>query len=109
MGRTVAMSCVVAAAWLAVPLALATTTVTVVAAPVVAQPTDDDFIDVIEDEGIPFANSEDAIDLASAVCDYVDQGQAPAQVAVEISDPAGWTVEQSDLFVGAATRTYCPS
>jgi len=103
------MSCVIGAAWLAVPLALATTTVTAVAAPVVAQPTDDDFIDVIQDEGIPFANGEDAIGLASAVCDYVDQGQGPAQVAVEISEPAGWTVEQSGTFVSAATRTYCPS
>jgi hypothetical protein len=103
MGRRAAMSCFFGAACLAVATALAT------AHPALAQPDDDGFIDVIQDDGIPFANAEYAIDLASAVCDYVGAGQAPAQVAVVISEPAGWTVEQSDFFVGAATRAYCPS
>ncbi|WP_286144258.1 DUF732 domain-containing protein [Mycobacterium sp. E136] len=47
--------------------------------------------------------------LAHAVCDYVEAGQKPEQVAVEISEPANWTVEQSGFFVGAATQSYCPS
>ena len=82
---------------------------TALAAPAVADPNDDIFITVLENEGIPFSSEENAINLASAVCDYVDAGQAPEQVAVEISEPAGWTVEQSGFFVGAATQTYCPS
>ncbi|KUI00986.1 DUF732 domain-containing protein [Mycobacterium sp. IS-3022] len=87
----------------AVGLALAT------AAPVLADETDDVFISVIEAEGIPFSTPEDAIVLAHAVCDYVAAGQAPEQVAVEISEPANWTVEQSGFFVGAATQSYCPA
>lgn len=82
---------------------------TALAAPAVADPNDDIFINVIQNEGIPFSSEENAINLASAVCDYVGAGQAPEQVAVEISEPAGWTVEQSGFFVGAATQTYCPS
>ena len=82
---------------------------TALAAPAVADPNDDVFINVIQNEGIPFSSEENAINLASAVCDYVAAGQAPEQVAVEISEPAGWTVEQSGFFVGAATQTYCPS
>lgn len=82
---------------------------TALAAPAVADPNDDVFINVIRNEGIPFSSAQNAINLASAVCDYVGAGQAPEQVAVEISEPAGWTVEQSGFFVGAATQTYCPS
>lgn len=79
------------------------------AAPALADDTDDIFITVIEDEGIPFSTAEDAISLAHAVCDYVAAGQKPEQVAVEISEPANWTIEQSGFFVGAATQSYCPS
>ncbi|KRE30332.1 hypothetical protein ASG82_24775 [Mycobacterium sp. Soil538] len=99
MRGTVIMSAALAAAGLA----------TALAAPAIADPSDDVFITVLQNEGIPFSSEENAINLASAVCDYVGAGQAPEQVAVEISEPAGWTVEQSGFFVGAATQTYCPS
>ena len=79
------------------------------AAPAFADETDDVFISVIQDEGIPFSTSDDAIALAQAVCDYVAAGQPAEQVAVEISGPANWSVEQSGFFVGAATQSYCPS
>ncbi|KUI34125.1 hypothetical protein AU197_05870 [Mycobacterium sp. IS-1590] len=79
------------------------------AAPALADDTDDIFVAVLEDEGIPFSSPKNAIDLAHAVCDYVAAGQKPEQVAVEISGPAHWSVEQSGFFVGAATQSYCPS
>ncbi|MGE2719824.1 DUF732 domain-containing protein [Mycolicibacterium celeriflavum] len=79
------------------------------AAPALADDTDDVFISVIEGEGIPFSTEKDAIELAHAVCEYVAVGQKPEQVAVEISEPANWTIEQSGFFVGAATQSYCPS
>ncbi|AFM18841.1 Protein of unknown function (DUF732) [Mycolicibacterium chubuense NBB4] len=82
---------------------------TVWAAPAFADDTDDVFIDALDSEGIPFSTTENAITLADAVCDYVAAGQARDQVAVEIMGPANWTAEQSGLFVGAATRSYCPS
>lgn len=79
------------------------------AAPALADDTDDIFVAVLKQEGIPFSTAKDAITLAHAVCDYVEAGQKPEQVAVEISEPANWTVEQSGFFVGAATQSYCPS
>lgn len=79
------------------------------AAPALADDTDDIFVSVLEGEGIPFSTPKDAISLAHAVCDYVHAGQKPEQVAVEISEPANWTLEQSGFFVGAATQSYCPS
>ncbi len=81
----------------------------VTAAPAYADPTDDVFISVLQGEGIPFSTSADAIALAQAVCEYVAAGQPPEQVAVEISGPANWSVQQSGFFVGAATQSYCPS
>lgn len=87
----------------AVGMALAT------AAPALADEADDVFISVLEDQGIPFSTPANAITLAHAVCDYVAAGQEPEQVAMEISEPANWSVEESGFFVGAATQSYCPS
>ncbi|CAA0132150.1 Uncharacterised protein [Mycolicibacterium vanbaalenii] len=83
--------------------------VTMTAAPAFADESDDIFIATLESEGVPFSSSEDAIALAEAVCEYVAAGQPPEQVAVEISGPADWTIEQSGFFVGAATQSYCPA
>ncbi|MGE2731442.1 DUF732 domain-containing protein [Mycolicibacterium vaccae] len=74
-----------------------------------ADDPDDAFLDAIDTKGIPYSSTTDAIDLATAICEYVSAGQAPDQVAVEIIGPPGWTAEQSGLFVEAATRSYCPS
>ena len=99
MRGKIILSAVVAAAGLAV----------VTAAPAFADDTDDTFIAVLESEDIPFSSSDEAIALAEAVCEYVAAGQPAEQVAVEISGPANWSVEQSGFFVGAATQSYCPS
>lgn len=82
---------------------------TVTAAPACADETDDNFIGVIGGEGIPFSAPDEAIALAKAVCEYVAAGQPAEQVAVEISGPSNWSVEQSGLFVESATKSYCPS
>jgi uncharacterized protein DUF732 len=79
------------------------------AAPAVADDTDVVFINTIQQQGIPFSTSDDAIALAQAVCEYVAAGQPAEQVAVEIRGPANWSVEQSGFFVSTATQLYCPS
>ena len=82
---------------------------TLTATPAFADDTDDIFISALEGQGIPVTTSDDAIALAEAVCEYVAAGQPAEQVAVEISGPANWSVEQSGFFVGAATQSYCPA
>jgi len=79
------------------------------AAPAFADTDDDLFVSVIDREAIPYSSAENAIVLAEAVCEYVAAGQAPEQVAIEISGPASWSVEQSDFFVTTATEVYCPA
>jgi len=92
----------------AVVAAAAASLATVTASSAFADDTDDAFIGVLQDKGIPVTTSDDAIALAEAVCEYVAAGQPAEQVAVDIS-PANWSVEQSGLFVVAATDSYCPS
>ena len=99
MRGKIILSALVAAAGLA----------TLTATPAFADDTDDIFISALEDQGIPVPTSDDAIALAEAVCEYVAAGQPAEQVAVEISGPANWSVEQSGLFVAAATQSYCPA
>ncbi len=79
------------------------------AAPALADENDETFISAIDDEAVPYSSAENAIGLAKAVCEYAAAGQAPPQIAAEISGPANWTIEQSELFVGAATQVYCPA
>ena len=81
---------------------------TATAAPALADEHDDAFITVLDGQSIPYSSAANAIVLAQAVCDYVAAGQAPGQVAVEISGPANWSITQSDFFVDSATHTYCP-
>ncbi|CAN3130442.1 DUF732 domain-containing protein [Mycobacterium sp. smrl_JER01] len=89
--------------------AAATGLTVALAAPAVADETDDIFISALESQGIPFSTADNAIQLAGAVCEYAAAGQDPTQIALEIMEPAGWTAEQSGFFVGAATQSYCPS
>lgn len=94
---------ILAAGVSAVGLALGTAT------PALADANDDIFISRIDGEDIPYSSAENAIVLAHAICDYAAAGQAPEQIAIEISGPANWTVEQSESFVSAATKVYCPA
>lgn len=102
VGRMVGRS-VVAAGVALTGLALGT------AAPALADETDDSFVSTIDSEAIPYSSAESAIVLAHAVCEYVAAGQEPEQVAVEISGPASWSIEQSGFFVDSATEVYCPA
>ena len=81
---------------------------TALAAPALADETDDVFIGALQGEGIPFSSADNAIELAGAVCEYAAAGQDKTQIAIEIMGPAGWSAEQSGFFVGAATQSYCP-
>jgi hypothetical protein len=90
-------------------LAAAAGAAVLTAAPATADVNDDMFITVLDNEAIPYSTAESAIALAHAVCDYVAAGQTPDQVAIEISGPADWSLDQSTFVVHAATLTYCPA
>lgn len=81
---------------------------TVLAAPAYADETDDIFISVLDQEGIPYTSASDAILVANGVCVYMSEGNSLEDATVEVMNESGLGVEQSGFFVGAATATYCP-
>ena len=81
---------------------------TAMAAPALADETDDALVLVIQGEGIPFSTPESLVELAHATCEAVATGTTPEALAAEIAGPAKWTLDQSLFYVGAATELYCP-
>jgi hypothetical protein len=80
----------------------------VFAAPAVADTADTAFLDALHRQGIPYLSEDYAIATAHVVCDYLEAGQPPDQVAVDTGAPSGWDPQHSAAFVAAATRAYCP-
>jgi Protein of unknown function (DUF732) len=78
------------------------------AAPAYADETDDIFISVLDEEGIPYTSAEDAILVANGVCAYLSEGNTLEDATLEVMNESGLGVEQSGFFVGAATAAYCP-
>jgi Protein of unknown function (DUF732) len=78
------------------------------AAPAYADETDDIFISVLDEEGIPYTSASDAILVANGVCVFLSEGNTLADATVEVMNESGLGVEQSGFFVGAATAAYCP-
>jgi hypothetical protein len=93
-----------------ISLAIAGAAVVVaMAAPVAsANSVDDAFIAAIDGYPVTYSTAENAIALAHTVCDYLAAGQTSEAVAVEIGQPANWTVAQSVFFVQSSTHSYCP-
>lgn len=80
---------------------------TVLAAPAQADPMDDIFISVLDEEGIPYTSPGDAITVAGAVCDYLADGNSLEDATFEVMNESGLGITQSGFFVGAASAAYC--
>ena len=78
------------------------------AAPAYADDTDEIFVGVLDDEGIPYTSASDAILVANGVCAFLAEGNTLEDATVEVMNESGLGVEQSGFFVGAATAAYCP-
>ncbi len=73
-----------------------------------ADPDDQAFLDALGSKGITYPTQQYAIDTGHQVCDLVSGGQAPTDVAAEISSNSGLSIEDTGFFVGAAIGAYCP-
>ena len=87
-----------------VGIALATS----MAAPAYADNTDSIFISVLDEEGIPYSKTSDAILVARGVCVFLNEGNSLTDATVQVMKESGLGAEQSGFFVGAATAAYCP-
>lgn len=74
-----------------------------------ADGTDAKFLSSLRSEGITdhFPDSY-AIEAAHAVCENLDSGKSPKEMAAEMVDKAGMTAYHAGYFVGASIDDYCP-
>jgi tellurite resistance protein len=97
-------SALVAALFLAVGAAVSI-------APAHADPAyDQQFIDFLDQKGVPYKNRTDVIRTAKQFClDFSRQGGSAWKAAYHLMKQEGWTQTQAENFVQAAVPVYCSS
>ena len=74
-----------------------------------ADNNDSKFIALLNSEGITdHVSPAHAIEAAHSVCDKLDAGQTPTQVANDVLNSSTMPAYHSGYFVGAAIEVYCP-
>ncbi len=73
-----------------------------------ADATDDTFVAALKAKGITFGSPDRAIIAAHEVCDELDNGRTPAQVAATVQGNSNLDGYHAGFFVGASIRAYCP-
>jgi hypothetical protein len=73
-----------------------------------ADAADNTFTAALSSKGINFASPEAAIVAGHEVCDELDLGRTPAQVATDVTKNSNLDGYHAGYFVGLAVRTYCP-
>lgn len=92
-------------------LALGLVTAAVVAAaPAVADPSGDAFIDSLSSMGVGMGNPTDAVALGQSVCPMLSEpGQTAADAAATVADAGGMSLGPATMFTGLAISAFCPS
>ncbi|OBH07974.1 hypothetical protein A5696_00960 [Mycobacterium sp. E2699] len=70
---------------------------------------DDAFLAALTAKGIRFGSPDKAIIAGHEVCDEIDNGKTPAQVASTVQANSGLDGYHAGFFVGASIRAYCPT
>ena len=80
------------------------------AAPVAHADTNDGkFLAALKAEGITdHISPQHAIEAGHIVCQKLDAGQTPTQVANDVLNSSAMPAYQSGYFVGASINAYCP-
>ncbi|QLL07008.1 DUF732 domain-containing protein [Mycobacterium vicinigordonae] len=74
-----------------------------------ADTNDAKFISALRSEGITEQIPADyAIEAAHTVCENLDTGKSPKEMATEMVGKAGMTAYSAGYFVGASIEDYCP-
>jgi hypothetical protein len=78
------------------------------AAPAAADPAEDEFLRVIQQEGMTFTSAAGAAEDARYVCSLLADGMTGVQIGNRIISEAGFTAHQATVFVVEAAHAYCP-
>lgn len=74
-----------------------------------ADTADTKFLKLLQTEGITdHISSAHAIEAGHTVCNKLDQGLTPTEVASDILNSSSMPAYHSGYFVGAAIEAYCP-
>ena len=74
-----------------------------------ADSNDDKFISILKQEGITdHVSPAHAIEAAHTVCQKLDGGAKPADVANDVLNSSSMPAYHSGYFVGASIKEYCP-
>jgi hypothetical protein len=73
-----------------------------------ADAVDDSFLSSLKAKGINFASSQAAIVAGHEVCDELDLGRAPSDVATDVTKNSNLDGYHAGFFVGASIGAYCP-
>ena len=80
-----------------------------VAAPTAhADAVDDHFLSALKAKGINFASGQAAIIAGHEVCDELDLGRQPSDVANDVTKNSNLDGYHAGFFVGASIAAYCP-
>ena len=71
-------------------------------------PTDDAFLAAVRSKGINYTSPTDALIAAHLVCNELNHGETPAQVASDVMNNSSLDAYHAGYFVGASIRAYCP-
>lgn len=69
---------------------------------------DDAFLSALNAKGIHFGTPEQAFIAGHEVCDELDNGRSPSQVASAVMSNSDLDGYHAGYFVGASIRAYCP-
>ena len=74
-----------------------------------ADTNDNKFLAEMKTEGITdHISAEHAIEAAHSVCQKLDSGETPTQVANDVLNNSTMPAYHSGYFVGASINAYCP-
>ena len=81
----------------------------VAAAPALAGPNDDAFVNALDNAGIPYESPKSAVRMAKRVCSLLGTGgQGLQEAASYLNSEAGYSQDQMMAFGSAAVSVYCP-
>jgi Protein of unknown function (DUF732) len=73
-----------------------------------ADAVDDTFLAALKAKGINFASSQAAIIAGHEVCDELDLGRQPSDVANDVTKNSNLDGYHAGFFVGVSIAAFCP-
>lgn len=71
-------------------------------------PVEQAYLDRLDDAGVYYADDQQAVDAARAICTHLAQGGSLMQATTLLMTKAGYSARSAGRFVDAAMSAFCP-